>query len=111
MTVLAVGDGRLPILGCLCVSTVGIGGLRVGMALSAGDLLRRSLMGQALYVFVAIHAAEHRAVDGMLQLVFVNIQADFPAVHVFRQCRIGVTGETVFVLELVLGTGFPRTNE
>ena len=47
----------------------------------------------------------------MLQLVFVHIQADFPAIHVLRQCRVGVTGETVFILELVLGTGFPRTNE
>ena len=63
MTVLAVGAGCLPVLGCICVSTVRIGGLSVGMALNAVDLLRRSLMGQALYIFVAIHAAEHRAVD------------------------------------------------
>lgn len=64
---------RTTSLGRLGVGTVGISILRIRMALSAGDLLRRGLMGQALHVFMAIDATEQVAVDGMLQLVFIHV--------------------------------------
>jgi hypothetical protein len=53
-----------------CMQTVRVSLLRIGMALRAGDLLRRGLVDQALHILVAIHAGEHTAVNGMLHLAF-----------------------------------------
>ena len=73
------------------------------MALGAGDLLRSGLMDQALHILVAIHAGEHRAVNGMLQLFFIHVQADLLAVHFGGQSGVGVAGKAVFIFGLVLG--------
>jgi hypothetical protein len=45
------------------------------MALGAGDLLWRRLMGEAFDVSVAIDAREHGAVCGMLELSRIDKQA------------------------------------
>ena len=89
-------------LGHLGVSSVRICILRIRMALGASDLPRRRFVDQALHIFVAIDATEHSAMNGMPQLVFIHIQADLAAVCIFVQSGVGVAGETVFVLQLLL---------
>ena len=51
------------------------------------------------------------AVDGMLQLAFIHIQADLLAVHFRGQGGVGVAGEAVLVLELVLGASRAGTHK
>ena len=61
-------------------------------------------MRQALHILVAIHAGEHAAVDGMLELVLVDEEADRRSVLVRAGERgVGVAGEAVRVLELLRG--------
>lgn len=84
-----------------CMGAVRIGGLCVGMASVAGEFLRRSLMRERLHVGVAIDAAEHGAMNGVLEFGAVDEKAVRLAVHCLRQGRVAVTGEAVFVFQLV----------
>ena len=77
--------------------------LRFRVALGAGNFLRRSFVDKALHICVAIHAGKHAAVNGMLHLDFVHIQAGGLAVYIFCQCGVGVAGKAVRVFDLVFG--------
>ena len=90
-----------------------IGQASVGVALRAGYLLRARLMRQALYILVAIHTGEQAAMDGMPELVFVDVDADYRTVHILSERGIGVAGEAVGVLELLRGmcSGGPGKQE
>ncbi len=103
VTVLAVCRCAVAGLVRLRVQAVRVSVLRIRMALGAGDLPRGGLMDQAPYILVAINARKHAAVDGVLELVLIHIQADLLAVHFRSHGRVGVAGETIAVLELVLG--------
>ena len=74
------------------------------MTTCAKDLLRRSLVREALHVLVAIDTRKlHRAVDGVLKLLAIHKERDLFAVHIFCQRCVAVAGEAVFIFELVLG--------
>ena len=63
-------------------------------------------MRRGLHVLVAVDAGEHSAVDGLLQLFGVDGEADRLAVGIGGGERgVGVAGETLLVLRLVLGAG------
>ena len=76
--------------------------LRLGVALLAGDLLRRRLVHGASHVCVAIDAGEHLPVYRVLQLTGVNEQAFSLPIHFMRQRLIAVTVQALLILELVL---------
>ena len=82
-----------------------IGLLRGFVASGAGDLFGRRVVHKALDVGVAIDATEEPAVEGMLQLVLIDEEADLLAVFVGGQGRIAMAGETVGVLDLRGGAG------
>ena len=77
--------------------------LRIRMALGAGNFLRRGFVDQPLHIRVAIHASEEIAVDRMLQLGLIDIEADLLAVDLGCQGCVGVTGKAVCILRLMLG--------
>lgn len=113
MAVFAGGHGAFAGLARFRVSAMRPGVERTGVALGAGDFFGRLVVRQALHVLVAIHAGEHGAVDGVLELVFVDVEADHRAVYVLGEGGIAVAGETVCVLELlrVGGTGKKRKRQ
>jgi len=103
MTVLAI-RGNSAAGDDLGMCAVRVGGLRVGMAIGAEDLLGRRLVGETFDVLVAVHASEfHGAVDGVLQLLAVHIERNGLAVHIGAQGCVTVAGEAVFIFQLVLG--------
>ena len=73
---------RLAGFGGAGMEAVGVGLLRVCVALGADDFLRRGVVDKALDVVVAIDAGEHAAMDGMPELGFVDKEADGFAVDV-----------------------------
>ena len=81
----------------------GVGLLGSFMASGAGDFLWRRVVDKALDVGVAIDASKQAAVNGMLQLVLIDEEADLLAVFVSGQGRIAVAGETVGILDLRSG--------
>lgn len=88
------------------MGAVGVGILSVRVAVDAEDLLRRRFVGEALHVFVAVHAGElHGGVYGVLEFFGIDKERDGLAVHVGGQRRIAVAGEAVFVFQFVLGAG------
>ena len=88
----------------LGMRAVGIGVLRVGMAIGTENLLGRRFVRQALDVLMAIHASElHGGVDGMLQFFRVDIERDRLAIEVGGERRVAVATEAVFVFQFVLG--------
>jgi hypothetical protein len=60
-------------------------------------------MHQALHIFVAIDAGQKIAMDGMLELGFIHVEADLLAVHFRGQSGVGMAGQTVFIAQFVLG--------
>ena len=103
VTIFAIRRPSFAALASLRVRAVRVCVLRIRVTLHTRDLLRRSLMNQALYIRVTIHAGEHRGMNGMLKLGLIDIQADLLAALVLGQSRVGVASEAVFVFELVLG--------
>ncbi len=85
--------------------TVRVGILRIRVALGATHLGRRRLMREALHILVAIHAAEHAAMDRVLQLVLVHKQADLLSIHILRQRVVGVASKAIRVFKLLPPTG------
>jgi len=85
----------------------------VGVTLRATDPLRARLMRKACYIRMTIHTREQAAVNGMLELVFVDVDADYRTVHILSERGIGVAGEAVGVLELLRGmcSGGPGKQE
>ena len=85
----------------LGVRAVRPGLLGIGMALRAAHRLLHLAVIQALHIGVAIDAAEHAAVDGVLQLVAVDKKAHLLAVDLRRHGVVRVAGEAVLVLQLL----------
>ena len=80
-------------------------GLCISVTTGAKDFLRRRVVGEALYVFVAIDAGQlHRSVDRVLKLFAIDKEGDLLAVDFFVKRRVAMTGEAVFVFQFVLGT-------
>ena len=93
----------------LGVNAVRVGFVRVGMALVAGNFFRGRVVGEAFDVGVAIDASEHGAVNGVLEPGLVDGDAVAVAIG---HAGVGVTSETVRVLELLRGDwGGPGKNE
>jgi len=70
-----------------------VGGLLVGMAGGTSNFLGNGLVCSASYVGVAIHAGEHAAVNGILESLRIDVQADRPAVFLMRQRSIAMANE------------------
>jgi hypothetical protein len=85
------------------MQAVGVGLLRVRVTLGAGNFLRGGLVDRGLYILMAIDAGKHAAVDGVLQLALIHIQADLLAIHLRRHRSVRVADETVAILGLLLG--------
>ena len=103
VTVLATG-GNLPAHVYFRVDAVLIGYAGIGVALRAAHLLRGRLVRQALHILVAVHTGEHAAVDGMLELALVNVEAEGRSILGRGGERgIGVAAEAVRVLDLLRG--------
>ena len=111
MAVFAVGRGHFAGLADLGVVAVRVSELRIGMASGARDFLRRRLVNQALHILVAVHAGKHRAVDRMLQLACIHIQADLLSIHFRAHGGVGVAGKAIFVLGLMFSAGRTGPNE
>jgi hypothetical protein len=85
---------------------VGVVLLLVGVALGATYFLRRFFVSEAFNVFVAVNTREDGAVDGVIELVGIDGEADGRAVGAGGgQSRIGVAGEAVGVFEFLRGKG------
>lgn len=72
-----------------------VGGLLVGVASGAADLLWRGFVRGALYIGVAVHAGKHAAVDGILEGLRINVQAYLFAIDLMSQAGITVAGEAL----------------
>ena len=73
------------------------------MAVGTKDLLGCGLVRETLDVLVAIDACKHGAVDGVFELLRVNIERDGLAIDFGSERRIAVAGEAVLVFQFVLG--------
>jgi len=111
MAILAVGCRSLAGLGRLGMQAAQVSLLSIRVALGAGDLLRRALMDQALDILVAINAGQDIAVDRMLQLAWVHIQANLFSIYFRCQSGVGVAGEAILVAELMLGASCTGAEE
>lgn len=76
--------------------------LRIGMAIGAGNLPGRDFVRQALYVFVAIDAREHAAMDGGSQPFFIHEEAVRLAVPVFCERGVAMARKAVPIFQFVL---------
>src|SRR5215831_19025108 len=72
-----------------------VGGLFLGMAGRAGDLLWRRFVRGTLDVGVAIQAREHAAVNRILEPLRIDVQADLLAIDLARERRVTVAGEAL----------------
>ena len=82
VTVLTIGRGFAG-SGDLCMRAVRVGVLRIGVAVSTENLLRRRVVRKTLYVLVAIDAGQlHGTVDGVFELFCVDEEGDRLAVDV-----------------------------
>src|SRR5208337_5068140 len=103
VTIHAPGAWRPTGLVRLRMMAASVSFLRVGMALRASDLCRRSLVRRFLHVRVTIDTGEHLAVDGMFQLVCIDIEAGLLAVGLSHQTGVGVALKAILILGLVPG--------
>ncbi len=97
------GCGDFATAGYSGVNTVRVALPLVCMALGAGDFLRSGFVRETTNVGVAVDALEHGAVNGMLELVLIDVDAHRRAVYVLSESGIGVAGEAVRILELLRG--------
>lgn len=72
-----------------------VGRLLIGMAGGATDLLGSRFVRGAFYVGVAVHATEHAAMDGILESLGVDVQADRLAVYFVTQGSVAMAGEAL----------------
>ena len=82
--------------------------LGFGVATVAGDLLGSGLVDRPLDVCMAIDAGEHGAVDGVLELCSIDVEAGGLAVDIAGERFVGVAGEAVGVFRLWRGVGRGR---
>lgn len=85
------------------VQAVLIGFVGVGVTIFALYLERSCFVGRGLYIFMTIHTAEERPMDGMLEFIFIHKESDGFAVVIFCKSAIRVACQAVRVLRLVLG--------
>src|SRR5579864_3513819 len=87
--------GRLAVttLHGFAVEAAIVGGFLVGMAGGASNFLRNGLVRRAFYIGVAVNAGKHAAVDGILESLRIDVQADGLAVFLMRQRSIAMTNE------------------
>jgi hypothetical protein len=67
--------------------------LLIGVTGRASDVLRRRLVGRALYVRVAVHTSKHAAVDGIFESLRIDVKAYRLSVNLVRQCGVAMAGE------------------
>ena len=92
MTIHTAGGGLSIRLVRFCMITVLVGFLRVSMALGTCDLCGGRLVRRRLYIFMTINTGKHAAMDGMAELVGIDIQADRLASNLLCQAGVGVAG-------------------
>jgi len=92
----ATGLGRFGVLAVL------VCGLFVRMAIGAGGRKPPVLVLGIVGRFVTIHAGKHLAMNRMFQLAFVHIQTDASTVNLFGDGGVGVAGQAVLVVGLIL---------
>lgn len=97
------GRSSLSCLAGPCVSAVRVCALRIGVALGARNLFRWRLVREPLYILMAIHATEHRAMDRVLELCSVNVEACLQPICFGRKRGVGVAAEAVLVFGLMFG--------
>jgi len=85
------------------MKTVRVSRLFVCMAIDTSRRPPQVLVRRIIRGLVAIHAGKQIAVDRMLQLVFIDMQADRLAVHLFGHGGVGMAGEAVLIRGPVLG--------
>ncbi len=90
----ALGGVTVAALHRFAVKAAVVGGLLIGVAGRAGDLLRRSFVPGSLYICVAVDASEHAAVNGIFERLRVNMQAGRLAVDVMGQRCVAMAGQT-----------------
>ena len=93
MAIDAGGSLAVTTLHGFAVEAAIVGGLLVGMASGASNFLGNGLVRSAFYVGVAIDAGEHAAVDGILESLRIDVQADGLAVFLMRQRSIAMANE------------------
>jgi len=100
VTVNTCSSGRRSACG-LSMHAVRVRILRGGVATGAGHLGRGLVVDQTFYVFVAVDAAQHLAVDRVLDLTLIDVEAYGLAVFVGRERAVAVAGKAVGVLQLL----------
>ncbi len=84
VTIDATRGLRVPGLYCFAMKAAVVRGLFVGVTRRASNLLGSGLVRGAGYVGVAIHTSEHAAMDGIFELLRIDLQADGFAVDLVR---------------------------
>ena len=87
--------------GCIRISALNrfrvvaaiVGGLLIGVACSAAYFLRSRLVRCAGHVGVTVHTREHAAVDRVLELLRIDLQADRLAVDFVSESGVAVAGQ------------------
>jgi hypothetical protein len=96
----------------LGMQTVVIRLLLVAVALRAGWLGGRGFMRNRSDILMAIRATEHAAVNGVLELLLLHLQAHLLAIFFLGQRWVVVAGEAIRISELLrfrrlFGLGYP----
>lgn len=79
----------------LCVVTAIVDRLLIGMAGRARDFLWSRFMCGTLYIRVAVHAAEHAAMNRILESFRIDVQADGLAVYLVTQRSVTVAAKAL----------------
>lgn len=105
VAVLALGDIGVSRRSGFSVNPVIVGRLLVSVAGCAYRFGRGWIVREGLYVGVAVGAAED-AVDGVLELGVVDVQADLLAIFLFDEGRVAMACEAFVIAHL--GSSFRR---
>jgi len=93
MAIDAGGGFAVTALHGLTVEAAIVGGLLVGMAGGASNFPGNGFVSGAFYIGVAVDAGKHAAVDGILESLRIDVEADGLAVFLMRQRSIAVANE------------------
>ncbi len=105
MAIDASGGVTVASLHRLGVETALVRGLLVGVAGGASDLLWRSLMRRTFDIGVAVDAGEQAAVNGIFEMLWIDMQANGLAVYFVAECRVTVAGKALICGRLRRGFG------
>ena len=95
MTVCAGRGVAIPALHGFGMMAAIVSRLQIGMAGGATDLLGSGFVRGAFDVGMAVHAAEHAAMNGILESLGVDVQADRLAVYFVTQGSVAMAGEAL----------------